>query len=161
LSKELAQVASLQSSYDLLAEQAACLSEELKTVNSQAFQVNELERQLAILEASYLKHSEKLEEARIDDALESERITSLNVVQPATFESKPVSPKRSMTLLGAIVIAGFGGLVIVVWSEYLQPTLPSHRQAAFADESPKHEQEASADELLETVSVAEKQKNPR
>ncbi len=137
LSRQLAQVASLQSSHELLAKQVVDLSEELKTVNSQEFQINELERHVAILEASYRKHSEKLEEARIDNALQSQRISSLNVVQPATFESKPVSPKRGTTLFSAMVVAGFGGLVIVVLSEYSKPRFHRCEQAESAPESPQ------------------------
>ena len=54
-------------------------------------------------------HSVLLERARLNEVLEESRITSINVVQPASFEARPVSPnKRVCAMLGlfaAIVIA--------------------------------------------------------
>ena len=117
LSKQLAVIASHQSSHDLLVQQSAELAAELKAVNLQEFEVDKLQLQASLLETRYLKHAEKLEEARIDDALARQEISSLNVVQPATLESKPASPKRGLTLLSAIAICCFGSVVIIALGE--------------------------------------------
>ena len=77
--------------------------EKLKPLNDHALDIAQLQRQVDILEDKYRIHSEKLEQARVDEALEVERISNVNVVQPATFVEKPVSPRKLLTLMVGLV----------------------------------------------------------
>jgi tyrosine-protein kinase Etk/Wzc len=124
----LAEVAALQSSHEQLSRQAAELNEELNALNTHELEIEDLERQADLLQVNYLTHAEKLEEARVDDALRNERISSLNIVQPATLESKAVSPKRAVTLFSALVLATFLGLLAALVGEYSNPLLQAPEQ---------------------------------
>ena len=51
-----------------------------------------LQRELALQDAKYRKYSENREQARIDQALETNKISNISVVQQATASTKPVRP---------------------------------------------------------------------
>ena len=54
----------------------------------------QLEREANLLDTNYRRYSENLEQARIDESLEAQRISNITVAQPATFNPKPASPKK-------------------------------------------------------------------
>jgi uncharacterized protein involved in exopolysaccharide biosynthesis len=136
LLREGADVVSLQARKELLGRQYTEVLEELESLNDQDLQITELQRHVELLEANYRIHAEKLEQARIDEALETQRISSINIVQPATFVGKPVSPKKRLALLLAIVVSVFGGLGIALVSENLDQTLHTPEEAEAALDLP-------------------------
>ena len=54
---------------------------------------------------------DQLEQARIGDAIEANRISNVNVVQPPSFIERPVSPRPALVLGVALILRGlrFGG----------------------------------------------------
>ena len=124
LRKQLAEVAALRSSQEVLVRQSESLAKRMKAINNEEYNITQLQREAAVLESDYHAYLGKLEQARIDDALDSQRISSLNVVQPATFEGKPSSPKRAYVILSALVVATFGGLAFAAVGEYGHRTPP-------------------------------------
>ena len=69
--------------------QLAVARDELKIFNENELRVTELEREVEMLEGEYSKYSASLEQARIDQALEFQHMSNINVVQEATFEAGP------------------------------------------------------------------------
>ena len=66
------------------------------------------QQQVQILEQRYAEIHAKMEEARLDEELQDQRITSINIVQPASLEYQPVSPRKSLcALLG--LMGGIAG----------------------------------------------------
>lgn len=129
LLSEQANVASLQSTKQVLAQQHANVLEEVESLNNQDYQIAELERQLELLESNYRTHAEKLEEARIDEALDTARVSSINIAQRATFVGKSVSPDKRLTLLAAVAVSLFGGLGLALFGESLNQTLRTPGEA--------------------------------
>jgi tyrosine-protein kinase Etk/Wzc len=82
-----------------------------------------------LLDAKYRMHVEKLEQARVNDALRQDRITNVNVAQPATFVTKPVSPRKSLILAMGLVVAVFGAVGIAFCVERCDQTLRTTDQA--------------------------------
>ena len=121
LLSERATLASLQAMIETLAEQQAEVVEELELLNEQEWQIARLEREVELLHSSYQTHAEKAEEARIYDALEAQKISSINVVQEANFVGKPVSPNKRFILLAAVAVSMFGGLGLALLSENRNP----------------------------------------
>lgn len=95
-----------------LKRQKESIVNELKVLNRQEIEVHELERTVQIAEASYRDVAGKLEQARLNQALENERISNVNVVQPATYNSTAVSPKRSMILMLAGMMSAMSGAAV-------------------------------------------------
>lgn len=82
----------------------------LRRLNENGLRITALQREVDLQAARYRKYSENLEQARIDRALEEERISNINVVQPATFDDQPVKPRRKLLLAFGLVLALAGSL---------------------------------------------------
>ena len=122
-------VATQSARRELLQRQRSAALNELKSLNAQEMEIVQLEREIEILEGKYRKHSELVEQARIDGALASEAISNVNIVQAASYVSKPVAPNKRL-VLGLGLLAGFcGALGIAVTCDYIDPTLVAPEQA--------------------------------
>jgi uncharacterized protein involved in exopolysaccharide biosynthesis len=107
--------ASLQAKASTLERQIADARTELSRLIDHATRITQLEREVELQEASYRKYSANLEQVRIDEALEAQRISNISVVQPPTFEPRPVRPRPALTLAFGLLFAaaasfGLGGL---------------------------------------------------
>ncbi|MFH1083559.1 MAG: GumC family protein [Pseudomonadota bacterium] len=113
-------------------EQRAQLSSsrgELKWVNDSEMRLAQAQRGKDIQEANYRKYYEKLEQARIDNALEIEKISNISVVQPATYPAKPVRPRKALNLALGLFLGIFGGLGLAFFSEYMAQDLSTPESA--------------------------------
>jgi len=111
---------------DALIAQERSLAVQLKDVRSRIVEFNEQEtsiaaltRQVNQLESRYLAYQGDSEQARMDLALQKDRITNVSVVQPASYEPAPVSPKKSILLALAVLLGTSGGLAVAFLSEWL------------------------------------------
>jgi uncharacterized protein involved in exopolysaccharide biosynthesis len=104
------------------------LYRQLKDLNDQELELAQLERKVQLLDGKYRTHVDKLEQARVNDALEQERISNINVVQPATLVLKPASPNKRLMLALGLVVATCGGLGLAIIAESLDQTLRTTEQ---------------------------------
>ena len=100
-----------------LDKQADRLRQNLESVNQQERTVVDLERRLELLEERYRIHSHRLEEARLDRELEEQRVSSVNVVQNATLEYRPVSPRKKLCAAFGLVAALAAAFGAPMWIE--------------------------------------------
>lgn len=77
----------------------------------------ELDRQ------NYRLYLTKFEESRISDAMDSEKIANVSLIEPARPPIKPVSPRIFLNILLSIFLGGFGGLGLAFFSEYFDDSL--------------------------------------
>lgn len=122
---EQSAVASLLARLDALKSQRELTLDELKTLNRAEVNIRDLEREVQLLETSYRSYAEKLEQARIDDALEQERISNVNIVQPASYEPKPVKPQRALILALGLAAAMFGAVGLALVADHIDGSLRS------------------------------------
>jgi uncharacterized protein involved in exopolysaccharide biosynthesis len=108
-----------------LAEQHLLLQSELRDLNQQETHINKLQRELDLLAANYKTYSESLEQSRVDQALKTEGITNVSIVQSASFEPKPASPRKGRTLAIAWMIGLIGGVGLALLSEHTDQSLHS------------------------------------
>ncbi|TWT67624.1 Chain length determinant protein [Posidoniimonas polymericola] len=102
-----------------LNEQKLLVVSDMKQLNQFEVEIEELNRAVRLASDKYYKYSENLEQARIDEALEDQRISSFSLPQPATFQEKPVSPSKALVGVGALMLAFGGTIAAVVASEGL------------------------------------------
>jgi uncharacterized protein involved in exopolysaccharide biosynthesis len=86
-------------------EKKDALVKEISQLNRTERLVRTLESEVGILEGRYAEHSVKMEQSRLNDILATERITSVNVVQPATFQMRPVSPNKPLCAIAGLLAA--------------------------------------------------------
>ncbi len=111
------------------------MQEQIKAFNADELQIAELTRNLKRYEAEYQNYAEHLEQARIDQALEAERISNISIIQPATFEPKPVRTK-SLLVAGCLLLLGLSlavGLPLLLESRHR-----TTNDAQLVGDFPKH-----------------------
>ena len=121
----LAEKATLSSLEAKAKEQRAQLNStrgELKAINDSEIRLVQAQREMGIQEANYRKYYEKLEQARIDNALEIGKISNISVVQPATYPVEPVRPRKMLNLALGLFLGIFGGFGLAFFSEYMDHT---------------------------------------
>jgi polysaccharide biosynthesis protein PslE len=105
-------LASLQAQADRLGEQLAGVRKQLAALNDNEMRMAALQREADLLEADYRKYANNLEQSRIDQQLEIQRMSNIAVVQPASYEPRPVRPRKAMNMILAICVGGFGALAL-------------------------------------------------
>lgn len=112
-------LASLHQKAETLRGQLEQLRGQLKRLNENSLRVESLQRDIELHDANYRRYAEHLEQARIDQSLESQRISNISIVQPATHSVKPIRPKKLLNLSLGLVVAVFGGVCLAFAAEYL------------------------------------------
>jgi uncharacterized protein involved in exopolysaccharide biosynthesis/Mrp family chromosome partitioning ATPase len=114
---------SLQAKAGALRSQLAAAGEDLKRLNDTEIRIKDLQREVEVQNENYRNYVGKLEQARIDQALETDKISNISVVQPATYPVKPIRPRKLVNLALGLLMGLFGGLGLAFASEYTDHTL--------------------------------------
>jgi uncharacterized protein involved in exopolysaccharide biosynthesis len=125
LLKEQSQVDSLVGRIRALKEQQTEHYAQLASLNAAEVRLADLQRGVDLAETRYKTYAEKLEQARINRSLDEERISSLSIVQPATYAIQPLGPRKLLIVaLGAFVAIG-AGLILALGLAWFNPVLTS------------------------------------
>ncbi|MFH0879490.1 MAG: hypothetical protein V2A34_07225, partial [Lentisphaerota bacterium] len=85
---------------------------EMEKLNGREAALLDLQRRHDLLESTYRKYSDNLEQARIDQALEEEKISNVSTVQAPTFPSQPDPARKAVKLLLALLLGLMGGTLM-------------------------------------------------
>ena len=115
LLEEQANIAALQAKIMFQKELLNRVLAESKKVDSVEAQIVQLQRSKELQEANYKYFCQSLEHARIDEALNSGRISNISIIQPATLPARKMRLKlpRNMGLALALGIACGLGLAVL------------------------------------------------
>jgi uncharacterized protein involved in exopolysaccharide biosynthesis len=122
---ERATLSSLEAKAHVINDQLAAARSEIKVINDTELRIINLQRELALQDAKYRKYAENREQARIDQALETKKISNISVIQPANASQKTVKPKKALNLGIGFFMAIIGGLGLAFFSEYLDHSIRS------------------------------------
>ncbi len=106
---------SLRTQQQALTSQLADARESLKSMNDVERQFAGLDRDLDVSRLKYRRYAENLEQARIDQALASQRISNINILQQPTVSYTPIRPRAMFNLsiglgLGLVLAAAIVAL---------------------------------------------------
>jgi len=101
---------------------------ELERLNHIEARFNHLQRQVEINHQNYKLYLTKLEESRISNAMDMEKIANVSVIQPALTPLKPIKPRRLLNIILAIILGGIGGLGIAFFGEYLDHSFKTREE---------------------------------
>ena len=93
---------------------------ELERIPAREVQLARLQRQTNVLEEVYTVLQNRLQEARILEAVED---PTVRVVDPAVLPAEPIRPRRLLNLLLGLVLGGMLGVGIAFTREYLDDTV--------------------------------------
>jgi uncharacterized protein involved in exopolysaccharide biosynthesis len=130
LAKAQTDMQSLQGREISLMRSIRVLDEDTRRLHEAGIAEQDLLREIKALEGNYQLYSKKLEEARVGEALDRNRIFNIQLVQNPTL---PVLPTRSTILLLSLGL--FTGLMIsigaVFLSEYMDHTIHTPEDVSF------------------------------
>lgn len=99
-----ATAASLQAKVDTLGTLEQGLVRRLNAVNNLEVMTHEMQRKIDIARENHLSYARKLEESRINAALDAQTLSNVSIVAKPTLRYKHASPRRSiLTVLGALL----------------------------------------------------------
>jgi uncharacterized protein involved in exopolysaccharide biosynthesis len=108
-----------------LADLKQRLQTELEQLNGQEATLAQLKQDVDLAEARQRTYAEKLEQASINRSLDEQRISSLSIVQPASYSTRPSGPRRLyVAVLGLITatLSGLGTALALAWFNPLLAT---------------------------------------
>ncbi len=114
---------SLDAKSRILRQQLASARASLLTFTDSATRIAQLQRDKEMQEVRYKKFSENLEQARIDQALETEKISNISVVQAATYPLVPVGGKKAIHLALGLLFGWLGGIGLAFLLDYVDHSL--------------------------------------
>jgi len=111
-----------------LEQQKRIILADLRTVNGHEVRFDQLERKVQIARTNYFRYAGNFEQARVDSALEEEKVSNLSIVQKATLQEKPASPNKLVVALASLLLATGGTVVLVLMSELMTSNLRTEEE---------------------------------
>jgi uncharacterized protein involved in exopolysaccharide biosynthesis len=118
-------VASLASKVATLKGQLEAERGVLKAINEGGLRLAELQRGVELQTTLYRRYAENLAQTQVDQALEAQKISNINISQPATFDAEPVRPRRLLYLAAGLVVALAGSVAVAGLAEGQQGRAPA------------------------------------
>ncbi|MEL6104951.1 MAG: exopolysaccharide biosynthesis protein [Planctomycetota bacterium] len=104
-----AEAAGLKSRCESLTESLGAARAALVKLNEDAIRLTELNWQADISESNHIEHAKSLEEARIINELDDQKISDVAIIQNASLNLKKVGPQRTvLALVGALLGLALG-----------------------------------------------------
>jgi uncharacterized protein involved in exopolysaccharide biosynthesis len=127
LSTERPLMASLEARQAEIQTQLADASRRLETITANSVRIAALVRDVQLLEANYRRFAGNLDQAHIDEALETQRISNISIAQAPSFEPRHIRPRKLWNLLLGMAVGAFGGLGLAIGVDYVER---SHKRPA-------------------------------
>lgn len=127
---EQAQAAALVAREESLAATQDALRGELVALNAETGTIDQLQQRVALAEANHKEYTQRLEQSRISRTLDDERISSISLVQPASYVATPGGPRRMYVLALGLALAGMTALGAVLLSGWFNPLISTAEQLA-------------------------------
>lgn len=101
------------------------LRQEFTSINRLVAPIRKLEREQALLEEAYRKYYQDEEQARINEELETRKISNVSIVQNATLPDKADPSGKTLKFFAALFMGLIGAVAIPFGVDSLDPTLHS------------------------------------
>jgi uncharacterized protein involved in exopolysaccharide biosynthesis len=129
-----AELKALRAKKVTLTAQLADYQRKFQTFSQLESEFNILLQEVAFKRQNYQLYLTKLEESRISDAMDKEKITGVSVIEPASSPLIPASPNKRLNLALAAFLGSFGGLGLAFFLEYV--TGSQYRKETLDPDSP-------------------------
>lgn len=126
--KAEAEYASQRAGAMTLTQQLVQLNHKIQAIDQKQNELRNLQRELATNEKNYQTYVEKLEEARISDNLNQQKIANISVIQAPATPQKPVKPKKLLNLILGILFGVVSGLGYAFLVEFTSQSFSTPEQ---------------------------------
>jgi uncharacterized protein involved in exopolysaccharide biosynthesis len=114
---------SLEAKRNILRTQLQEYHQKLAHLNGIAAEYKQLQQNVEIDRQSYRMYLAKLEESRIRDAMDTEKITSVTLIESAQVPIKAISPKILLNIVLGFFLGAVGSLGLAFFLNYLDDSL--------------------------------------
>lgn len=117
----------------LAKRQATTLDEtdaEIARVGALGETARQLARESQVVEASYRLHVQRLDEARINEALDDAQISNVAIITEPVASVRPVRPRSMLLFLAALVAGGLGSLAVFLLRDAIRPVVRTRERAS-------------------------------
>lgn len=125
LQEQKINLVSLTARLNVLNDQYEKARNELKLLNKNEQKYIHLERQVEMLEENYRRFLASLEQARIAQTLESQKISNISVMQAPTYLLDPISQERRKTFALGLFVGIAGSIGLAFFLEYINHKMRS------------------------------------
>ena len=102
-----------------LSHKIALTQEEADSLIDKERFLNDLQRQVELLQENYMLYASKTEDARIFSERNKRNLASVSIAENASIPTKPAAPKKKLMLLVSLFVGIFGALGIPFILEFL------------------------------------------
>jgi uncharacterized protein involved in exopolysaccharide biosynthesis len=117
LEQQSVQIAGLETRNNVLRKPAAQLGEQLRNLNRGMDTLEAAEREYRLAEQDYLLYSKRLDESRMSELLDNQRVANVSLVEPPETPIKPVAPKKMFLMEIAMPVALLLGIALAALLE--------------------------------------------
>jgi len=136
LAQEKARLESNRAQLAAIEKQREQLIARVEHLNEGERKIEEAQRSVDLLAMNLRRYAENVEQSRIDQAIEADRISNINVVQPASLMASPTFPKPLFILAAAFVVAVGGSISLAFACEFLDRSLKTPADVSTALQVP-------------------------
>jgi uncharacterized protein involved in exopolysaccharide biosynthesis len=104
-------------------DQLAEYQNKLQRINQVEMEYARLQEDVEANRKNFRLYSDKLEESRVSNAMDMQKIANVSLIDPALPPLKPVFPQKLLNVALAIVLGGIGGLGLAFLLEFLDNAL--------------------------------------
>ena len=123
LNRAEAQLRGIQEAQSTLQLQRADIARRVAALDDQNTKLQDLERQYQIDDLNYRTYYQYFEQARIDEALNKHKITTISVIEPATPADRSTYPKDHVILPISVILAVILAFLVAFFVEGLDERL--------------------------------------
>ncbi len=118
----------VKSKLKTLEQQLEEVQKELAATNKIEEEHDKLQEKFSIDRDNYRTYLAKLEESRISDAMDVEKISNVSIIDPAYPPLKPSGISRKLILLIGAVLGSFGGVTMAFLLEYFTESIETPQE---------------------------------
>ena len=104
--------------YEALRRQLNQVNGEIQSMDLKGKELVNLKRESTINDKNYIAYAEKLDEARISDDMNRQKMANVSVIQPAAVPANPIKPKKMLNIVLGILLGAVSGLGFAFFCEF-------------------------------------------
>jgi uncharacterized protein involved in exopolysaccharide biosynthesis len=126
--KAEAELASQRAGAVTITQQLVELDDKIQAVDQKQNELRTLQRELSTNEKNYQTYVEKLEEARISDDFNRQKIANISVIQAPVTPRTPVKPNKLLNIILGVLLGAVAGLGYAFFAEFTSQSFSTPQQ---------------------------------
>lgn len=115
----LTELSSLEGRTAAMEEQIATLEDDLREIDAKEVMLYNLKREQETNEDNYKSFLTKLEESRVNEEMDRQKMANIRVIQKAIPPAKPIKPNKLLNITISLVLGAAVSIAFAIFSEFV------------------------------------------